>query len=257
MATFDNEGNVTGWRVALMDVTDRRRAEEADRRAAEQEILTREVHHRIKNDMRLISSFLYLEKDQADNPETAAALDRARSRVNVIQHVYHALQQRDVDDRVTARDVVENALHAHRHTVADAGIALETSLSDTELSSKTAVSLGLIANELGTNALKYAFAGAAGAGAGPSNAGPSDAAGHLIRVTLRHSKSDTDSPATRLQLVVADNGCGFPESVVTEGQRGFGLSVVETLASQHNGTIRLSNAGPDGGAHVEVFVDAE
>lgn len=246
-AVVDEDHAVTGWLVTLIDMTDRKRAEEATRRAEEQALLNREVHHRIKNDIHLIGSFLYLEQENADDPTTEDALARARRRVETIQHVYSALQEgAGTQGDVSGSDVLENVLTAHRQVLRDLGGSLETSLSDVPVAAKVALSLGLIANEIITNAEKYAFDGVEAPQVG---------------LVLRPAKTDGGSTrpahghrADRLRLVVSDNGRGLPPSVMEQGERGFGLSVVESLAQQHAGAVHMSNGGPDGGARVEVVL---
>lgn len=243
---MDEDAAVTGWLVTLIDMTDRKRAEEANRRAEAQALLNREVHHRVKNDIMLISSFLYLEEERAGDQATEDALARARRRIATFQHVYSALQNSpDADGYVNAGSVLKKVLDAHSEVLADHGATLDTSLSEIRVTSKVALSLGLIANELLTNAEKHALV----------YAGEPHVRVHLRPEKRRTRERDSRASAStsRLRLIVTDNGQGFPDTIFDqEVHSSFGLSVVQALSQQHDGSVSFSNDGMDGGARTTV-----
>jgi len=195
----------------------------------------REVPHRIKNDLGLVGSFLYLQSDASEEPETRESLDKARKRIEVLHVVYQSLYQADEPGRVSLRDLVAAVAQAAQSGTLP-GARIESDVADLNVPGKVAINIGLMVNELVTNALKY----------GESAAGSS-----VISVTLNEDTYSSDTSS--IALVVADNGLGFPERLLERPETdGFGLTLVDALASQHGGSIDVGNTGPDGGARVEV-----
>lgn len=230
------EGEVFRYRVTLANITERvaaqRRAEErrleAERLLEEKNLLLREIHHRVKNDFHLITSFLSLQGANSGHPEVKAAMDEARSRVSVMTQIYQALHRQSQYTQVDASTVVEEIVNGFRSGVTGQHIECSTRAETLSVSTGTSLSLGLILNELLTNAAKYAF---------------EDAEEPALSVSLRSIDQE------ELELEVSDNGPGMPDAVVNEGSRGFGLSVAEAMAQQHRGSLTLKN---DAGAVVRV-----
>lgn len=223
------------YRVTLSEITDRVRAQqnaeerrlEVEELLEEKELLLREIHHRVKNDFHLISSFLALQGGASENPEVKAAMEEARNRVTVMMRIYHALHQQAQYARVNLGSLVEEIAAGFEGGVAGSAVRVRTMLEEMVATTATALSLGLVFNELLTNAGKYAF---------DSVSEPE------LHVGLRRLNED------ELELEVSDNGVGFPEEVVNGSQRGFGLTIAESLAQQHHGSLSLENGNgrPEG-----------
>jgi PAS domain S-box-containing protein len=205
--------------TVVQDITERRRSEERiGSLLSEKELILREVHHRIKNNMSTICGLLSLQAGAMADPPAAAALHDAESRVRSMLVLYDKLYtSSSFDELSTAQyfpplidEIVANFPGA-------ASVRIEEDIDDFSLGIGTLQPLGIIVNELLTNIMKYAFGGEAG---------------NSIRISL--SRKDG-----RVTLVVADNGQGMPESVSFEDSRGFGLTLVRALTQQLRGKVSI------------------
>jgi two-component sensor histidine kinase len=152
-----------------------------------------------------------------------------------MQKVYDSLHRSSHTDRGDVSDVLEDI--ARGFEGADGGLVIETALARITASTGLLVSAGIILNELLTNVLKYAA--------------PKAEATPWVSVRLRDRKNGA------FEISVSDNGPGFPPEVTDAEGRGFGLTVVESLAEQHNGWVTIDNEGVDGGGRVSVVLRSE
>ena len=185
-------------------------------------LLLREVHHRMKNDMQLVQGTLMLQSDRIDDPTVREHLDNAVSRVGVMARVYDALYGRQDYEYVEASSVIETLADGLRRGTLSEDIRLETEAEDVVIKAGLSTSLGLIMNELVTNAARHAF---------------SDTPGPRIRVTVARDGTD------RLRMEVSDNGGGMPPEAASRVATGFGLEMVHALVEQHNGTLEVDTDG--------------
>jgi PAS domain S-box-containing protein len=202
-----------------VDITERKQMEERiNDLLAEKELILREVHHRIKNNMFIMMSLLTLQSNALDDPRAAAALMEARSRMKSMGVLYDKLYRSGDLRGISIRDyftpLIDEIVGQFPNRLM---VKIETSIDDVVLDSQVMSPLGIMMNELLSNSMKYAFAGS---GEG------------LIKV----SASLKDH---RLTLVVEDNGIGIPASVDVEKPTGFGLQLIHLLAEQLGGIIRI------------------
>jgi PAS domain S-box-containing protein len=178
----------------------------------EKEVLLKEVHHRVKNNLQVISSLLNLQAQRVDDPRVRAMLDESRDRVYAIAVVHQKLYQSKDLSRIPfdeyVRELVDNLLHS---LGCDRRITVTIDACDVRLPVDIAVPCGLIVSELVTNALKHAF--------------PDGRAGEL-RISIRRTDDG------RIELVVADDGIGLPETLDPQRTRSLGLDLVVTFAEQ-------------------------
>lgn len=203
---------------AIRDITERRRARQKD-------LLLREIHHRVKNNLQIISSLLKLHAERMQVPEARSAFEDAQQRVRAIALLHEQLHQTPARGPVALapylRAVVASLLGASGD-----GLDVALDLDELEVSLDQALPVGLILNELVTNVVKHAF---------PRDAPPA----RRLRV---ESRRDGD----RVTLLVADNGVGFGG----EGRGdSLGLHLVRTLTRQLDGALELSS---DGGARARL-----
>lgn len=148
--------------LAIEDVTERRLLEEErDRALAQSTRLLEELNHRVMNSMSMIGAVIAMESRALSDVECKGAFTRMRNRIDAIGTLYRALSRTGAVDRVAAADYL-NAIMRDAVTAMEASpgaIELDLSVSDIQLSTRTAVPLGLITNELVTNSLKYAYIG--------------------------------------------------------------------------------------------------
>ncbi len=185
---------------------------------AEIELLLKEVHHRVKNNLEVVSSLLALQSAQINDPNTKEAMLEGQNRVNSIGIVHQKLYQGTNLGAIEMKDYVlnlsENILDSFG---AENRVRLNLAMKTLDLDIDTAVPLGLIINELLTNTIKYAF--------------PKTDTG---TITIKLEKQDNNM----LHLEVADNGIG--KSQITQGT-GFGSQLIALLTRQLNGTMQEAN----------------
>jgi PAS domain S-box-containing protein len=200
---------------------ERKRTEEALQASCrEKEILLREIHHRVKNNMQIVSSLLHLQSDRVTDEESRRTLKEGQLRIRSMALVHEKLYQSPDLSAIDFADYLRSLLtHLFRFFHIDAErIRLETALDHVLLDINAAVPCGLLASELITNALKHAF--------------PMDRKG-VVEVGLHR----TDDGAVALRI--ADNGVGIPESRDVFGDESFGLQIVNLLVGQIDGTVEL------------------
>jgi two-component sensor histidine kinase len=189
---------------------------------AENELLLKEIHHRVKNNLQTISSLLNLQSASIKDPNALEAVQESQSRVRSMALIHQKLYQGENLAAVNMKEYFEAMGQSMLHSFGETGkrITLEVPMNDLELDVDTAIPLGLIANELVTNSLKYAF--------------PDGQKGQ-IEISL------TAEPNQQFCLRIADNGVGQTESPVVQGT-GFGTRLVKLLAIQLNGNVETNTA---------------
>jgi PAS domain S-box-containing protein len=205
----------------LRDITDRRRAEDALRASLqEKEILLREIHHRVKNNMQVVSSILKLQSAYVRDPEAremfAECQDRVRTLALVHEKLYRSANLAAIDFGGHIRDLTTMLVRSYSAGAPNTQVSVHTDPAVVDID--TAVPLGLILNELLTNALKYAF--------------PQGRAG-VVEVTLRAK------PDVPLQLTVRDNGVGLPDGFDPMQSQTLGLKIVTSLCRQLQAELQV------------------
>ncbi|MCW5922930.1 MAG: sensor histidine kinase [Saprospiraceae bacterium] len=182
---------------------------------AENELLLKEIHHRVKNNLEVVSSLLALQSAQIDDQGIKDAMLEGQNRVQSIGIVHQKLYQRDKLAAIEMKDYFLNLSESVLDSFgADDRVSIECAMDQLDVDIDTAVPLGLIVNELLTNTLKYAFP---------------DGRKGKVRIKLEKN------PAGMLHLEVADDGVG--KSSLTHGT-GFGGQLVSLLTRQLSGTMR-------------------
>ncbi len=205
-----------------LEVQERRLSEERERAGArEKENLLRELQHRVKNSMAVISSLVSLETGRARNPETRDALSKLGSRIEALTVLYGILYDTGSVASIDLADYLQRVADAAAESLgADVkGIVLEKALDEVPMGIKNSVALGLIVNELVTNTMKYAFPGGRGG---------------RISVSLERRND-------RLVLEVSDDGVGLPEGFDISRSEGFGMSLVSILVQQLGADFSAGN----------------
>jgi len=190
----------------------------------EKEILLREIHHRVKNNLQVISSLLSLQHDSRHEGNASDQLQESQSRIKSMALIHESLYKASDLTRVDAKAYLRRLVDYLWSAYGGRGRIVERDLETDEvaLSVDTAVPCGLIVNELVTNALRHAF--------------PDGRAGR-IWISLRQSA------AGWLTLEVKDNGIGAPASVVSQETGGLGLRLVRALSEQLGGKLTVSHEG--------------
>lgn len=218
----DASGGVTHYHGYIMDITGRRLAQDQLRRSVvEKEILLREVHHRVKNNMQVISGLIELQGAQIQDAGIRRLFLESQNRIRTMALIHEILYRSSdyirIDFSVYLNELVTYLLSSYGRSREE--ITLEAHLDVTHLSLDLAVPCGLIANELISNALKHAFPG-----------------GRKGRITIRLTLAGKDE----YELSVSDDGIGLPSDLDVRKATTFGLQLVSGIAThQLRGSIRL------------------
>ncbi|HAE20893.1 MAG TPA: histidine kinase [Spirochaetaceae bacterium] len=198
---------------------ERKQAEDAVKAMlAEKEIILKEVHHRLKNNMTTLISILHLQAGTLSDPAAVAALEEAGARVRSMMLLYEQLNKAGNFLEASARSYLSALIDGISASIAaDRNVHIQKQLGDFTLDTRRLQTIGIIINELLTNCMKYAF--------------PGKADGLLIISFL----SEGDSLVLRVQ----DDGIGIAESIDFGHSSGLGLQLVHALAGQLDGSIRL------------------
>ncbi len=181
---------------------------------AENELLLKEIHHRVKNNLEVVSGLLALQSAQIDDPNTKEAIQESQNRVQSIGIVHQKLYQGTNLGSIEMKDYFLNLSECILDSFGAAKrVTIECSMEKINIDIDTAVPLGLIVNELLTNTLKYAF--------------PHGQDGKVL-IKLQKNKDG-------LHLEVSDNGVG--KSGLTQGT-GFGGQLISLLTRQLGGSMR-------------------
>ncbi len=211
----DADGH-TEYSGVWFDITDKMEAEEQLRISLrEKEALLREVHHRVKNNLTIITSLLNLQAASVEGKQVRDVLREAEGRVRSMATLHEHLYKSDLLGAVDLRSYISSLVRTLTRTYNRLGIDIVTEIEGVTLDIALAIPCGLIVNELVTNAMKYAF--------------PPDTHG-LIVVSL------TKEPDHQYVLKVRDNGIGFSPPYNLEESPTLGLKLVSILSRQLGGT---------------------
>ena len=191
------------------------------------ELLLKEIHHRVKNNLELVKSLLALQSAKLNDAATKEVMKESQSRVQSMGIIHQKLYQGDQPGSIEMKDYFINLGEGILDTFnAEDKVKINYAMEKLELDVDTAVPIGLIVNELLTNALKYAFPG--------RNDG-------TISISLVQPVPE------KLTLRVADNGVGKSPDTLPRGT-GFGSQLIQLLTQQLNGSMQERN---DGGTKIE------
>ncbi|WP_250493931.1 AAA family ATPase [Caballeronia sp. GAWG1-1] len=190
----------------------------------EKEALLHEVHHRVKNNLQLISSLLNLQASRVEDKAVAELFAESRNRVRSMAMVHENLYRAGNFARIMMAPHVRNLCKhlAQAYDMRRLGVDMDVVVDDIQLDMNRAVSCGLIINELVSNALKHAFPGGRGG---------------LLRIELRITDKD------RCRLVIADDGVGLSPAFSLDQADTLGLQLVHDLAHQLHGNVDVNRAG--------------
>ncbi len=221
-----NSGNPGKFQGFIHDITQRKMAEETLARTEETRI--KEIHHRIKNNLQVISSLLSLQAEKFSDKETMEAFRESQNRVVsmslIHEELYKGKNMETLDFAVYLRKLTSELLRSY--SIGNENVSLILDIEPIYMEMDTAVPLGIIVNELVSNSLKHAF--------------PEGNEGE-IRISLLGLENYEIEGEKDLQftLSIADNGKGFPENIDFRNTSSLGLQLVNILVEQIEGSIEL------------------
>ncbi|MEW6491122.1 MAG: PAS domain S-box protein [Cyanobacteriota bacterium] len=227
----DPQGQPLYFIAQVQDISDvydelrlRKQAEELLKASLkEKEVLLKEIHHRVKNNLQIVSSLLQMQTRRTQDSQTSLILKDSKNRISSIALVHEKLYRSDdlanIDFAQYIPDLTTHLFESYKVRLEQ--VTLHIQIEEIFLEIETAIPCGLIINELVSNSLKYAF--------------PGKRKGEIY-VEFHTNKDDT------LTLIVRDNGIGIPEELDIETTTSLGLTLVQGLAEQLEGTLELDRS---------------
>jgi two-component sensor histidine kinase len=221
---------VIGWAVSLRQRVDSK-TKEIQLSLKQKELLLKEIHHRVKNSLSIVSGLIEIQLSSTDNKEATDILQNSQTRIQSVAMIHEKLYKtdslNDIELDVYIKDLVES-IH-FTFTEYRESVDLCFDLEPVSLDTSRAVHCGLLINELVVNAFKYAFS--------------SDKQGTLS-ITLKKENG-------KITFGVADNGPGLPCESIDNGSDSLGTMLIDTFASHLKATKKVSER--DGGGAVFEF----
>lgn len=222
-ALRDEEDRVTGFLGIAVDITGRKENEAAMRASlSEKEALLQEIHHRVKNNLQVISSLLSLQSGYIRDEATLVQFQECQGRIRSMALIHEKLYQSETLACVDLKDYLDGLARMIFSTYAMGGnLKLDLSLDPVRASIDTAVPLGLLVNELMTNAAKYAF--------------PEHRPG-CVRLTLRAGDEGA------FTLALEDDGIGLPAGFQMNSAKTLGMRLIGMFVKQLDGKLEITTA---------------
>ncbi|NEQ18470.1 MAG: hypothetical protein F6K44_34385 [Moorea sp. SIO3E2] len=205
----------------MVDITERKQAENQVRASlTEKEVLLKEIHHRVKNNLQIISSLLRLQSRKVEDPQALSLFKDSQHRVQSMALIHQQLYQSPNLAQINFGKYIQTLTNNlfRSYGINPQTIALNIEVTTAPLTIDVAIPCGLIINELVSNSLKYAF--------------PENQEGKM-EISL---SSDQQG---QLILKVSDNGIGLPDNLDFQSTKSLGLSIVRNLTAQLGGNIIL------------------
>lgn len=215
--SFNNVIEVSG---IGFDITENKKNEEkVSQSLKEKEILLKEVHHRVKNNMQVISSILNLQSSYVKDDYALSLLKECQNRIKSMAYIHESLYQTKNFEGVNFSEYVSTLTKnlVHTYSVNTKGVKLVLNLNDLFLNLDLSIPCGLIINEIISNSLKYAF--------------PHKKGGIIfVNLTIKNNL---------VNIEIGDNGIGIPAHVDIKQTQTLGLQLVDTLIEQIDGSLKL------------------
>ena len=219
---FDANGKIVGVIESVKDVTERKRdAERIKKSLREKEILLREIHHRVKNNLQVISGLLRIQAKELKDETAREAFEQSRQRIFSMALVHDKLYRSQDFSAIQLDKYIEtmakNVLIANN---LNRRIELIFNLEPADLPLDKAVPLGLILNEILTNAIKYAFP---------------DSKKGKVKFCLKKKGEGN------LEIIIKDNGVGLPENIAGMEEGTLGMQLIKLLVDQIEGKLTINS----------------
>ena len=231
------------WHGFITDITERKQVDQALQTSLQEKVaLLNEVHHRVKNNLQVITSLLRLEAGRSSQPDTRAVLQEMQGRIRVMALLHETLYRAGTFASVDLGGYLKQLATQAFRAQSSGAVRLSLQLDTVQVTMDQATPCGLLVNELVSNALKHAF--------------PVGQGGE-IQVAL-HAEHASAGLASRWCLRVSDNGVGLPADFEVRRMSSLGLQLATDLARQLGGTLDISApSGPGTGAIFSVCIAVE
>ncbi|MFW6208764.1 MAG: PAS domain S-box protein [Spirochaetota bacterium] len=217
---YDNKGQHIGTRSSMRDITDSKATEdELNRTIRQKEFLLKELNHRVKNNLAMVSSLLSLKDTALGN---TVDLSDLKHRVDTIRIIHEKLNYSEDYATVQLREYIQDVLESIFSSFTDRQVQIQNKVEEIDVSTKIAIPLGLIANEIATNAMKYGF---------PEGERP------VFTVDFQQHPEEHS-----YTFILSNSGAEFPEDIDIATSETLGLKLVSTLVLQLQGSINLQRS---------------
>jgi two-component sensor histidine kinase len=233
-ALKNERGEPIGMMTISRDITRIKETEEQLKRSVhDKEILLKEIHHRVKNNMQVISSILKLQSAYVKDRKTIELLDECRNRIASMAFIHATLYMTKDFTNINFADYVANIANnlQQSYVSSDKKIAVKLDVPSVFLHIDDAIPCGLIINELLSNSFKYAF--------------PKKKKGS-VGISVKVKKEN-------IILAIWDNGAGFPKKIDYKNTESLGLQLVNSLSEQLGGKIKLETRTGEGTKFIIAF----
>lgn len=229
---YDSNGQPMGFITQSKDISERKETSSKLKSIIdERETLLREIHHRVKNNLQVITSLLSLQASTLQDKNIRDIFQQSQYRINAMAMIHETLYRSDNFSNISYDKYIDTLVQYLILSMKgiNHNIRLDVEATDVLLSIDTAVPLGLLINEVITNALKYGI--------------PDEAEGYIYI----HMKS---LPRQRYRLLIGDNGRGYSSNITFQNTKSLGLKLIYSLARQLNGSIERDIGQP--GTHYQI-----
>ena len=218
---FDEVQNLIGFVFLISDITEDKKVEKQIKKSLrEKEVLLKEVHHRVKNNLQTIISLLNLQSNRSEDAKIRQSLEKCKQRIFSMAMVHAELYQSDdfsyIDFRSYLNKIIKNMVSSYQ---LERKIEVDLQIDDIKLDIDRAIPCGLMLNEMITNAIKYAF--------------PPDRCGK-ITISMKRIKNKN------YELIFQDNGIGLPEYFDIQKSHSLGMVLINTLTAQLRGKLEIN-----------------
>jgi two-component sensor histidine kinase len=220
-----------GFSVFTLYQKQKKKNKVIQKQATDLEVLMKEIHHRVKNNMQIVSSLLDLQSISIKDQQASDAVKEGKNRVQSMALIHQNLYSEDNLKGIKAKQYINNLLKnlCDSYNITGDKVKIDANIEDLNLDVDTMIPIGLILNELLTNAFKYAF-----------NANTVG----VLEIDLREEKK-------QLQLSVKDNGPGFPIEFDATTTKSFGLRMIRAFAQKLKAVVEIKN---NNGASVHLAI---
>ncbi len=232
--TIENDNGIPIFRLVALACVDQHLSDEDGLRQSvrNKDTMLRELQHRVKNNLQMITALIRLEARNVTDDETGIRFDRLAGRIHALSLLYQSLSDEAPEDSIDLgiylSQVASSVMQAH----ATEGIRLDLKVDTWPVSTNVAMPTGLVVNELLTNALKYAFVGREGG-----------------TITV-HSLIDEEG----CRVIIADDGVGFPEGTTWPTPGKLGAVIAQSLRQNAMAQFDVESSS-DAGVRVTIFFD--
>ncbi len=201
------------------------------KQATDLEVLMKEIHHRVKNNLQVVSSLLDLQSHTITDSQASAAVKEGKNRVQSMALIHQNLYSEGNIKGIMVKEYISNLVQSlsDSYNISNDKVKVNINIDDLNLDVDTMIPLGLVLNELVSNSFKYAF---------------KETTGGVLNIMLEEKNE-------KLHLKVSDNGSGFPADMDVKSTKSFGLKMIRAFAQKLKATLDIYN---NNGAVVEMEI---